>query len=93
MESAALQKSKFLNEAQVLKEQRSVKSELLQIINNNPNLSERFTALVVLPSLLWYSFQKISSLRQHHAVRKHVLMELNADNRSISFRGNVHWSG
>jgi hypothetical protein len=33
---------------------------------------------------------EISSLRQHHAVRKYVPMDLNTDNRSAPFRGRAH---
>ena len=50
----------------------------------NPTPPVRFTALLFsthtpqgIPS------GEISSLRQHHAVRKYVPMELNADNRSV----------
>jgi hypothetical protein len=70
------------------------KMKVAGIYPTNPNLSVRFAApLFFHPYFLGIPSKEIASLRQHHAVRKYVPIDLNADNRSTPFRGNVHGCG
>ena len=67
------------------------------VINQNhfytPNKSSSLSAFYspsFSPPILGVPSGEISSLQQHHAVRKYVPMDLNTDNRSTPFRGSVH---